>query len=95
MLFRSAITARNNKIKNIVALNHWAMSLGIRVINLHSFDPFYDHDFDPMLAEFEWPVDDDFMDHCEKNRYDKTASGHYFFPAHRSYADMVLRHIDG
>lgn len=90
------IAARNNKIKNIISLNHWAGSLGVRVINLHSFDPLLDHDMShSILAKFEWPVADDFMDFCEGNGYDKTVNGHYFLPAHNSYADTVLRHLNG
>lgn len=85
------VSAGNNKIKNILALNIWATQLGIRVLNFYSFEEMDN----TILDQFEWPADQSFMQHANINGFTPTAWGHYFIDAHRSYADLVLESLHG
>lgn len=84
-------SSRNNKIKNIIALNDMLTSAGIPAINLDSFDPVDD----PALENFFWPEKTNFMEFCNANKFPRTHYGHYFFEAHRAYAHKVLENIHG
>lgn len=85
------ISAENNKIKNIHALNALAERRGIRVLNFDSFDPI-DH---PDVGGYEWPSPTDFMAfaHCRGFRH--TINGHYFLDAHTAYADLAMETLRG
>jgi hypothetical protein len=85
------ISASNNKLKNILALNASAERLGIRVINFDSFDPVNNKS----VKQFEWPVDIDFMKFVDSCGYDHTDWGHYFLDAHNAYAKKVLESLHG
>ena len=86
-----------NKTKNILALNAMAHAQGIRVINIDSFWPI---DFFPAIDFARpdyvyWPVDIDFMSWCQQHEFPHTAWGHFFKPAHDSFAEHVLQNIAG
>jgi hypothetical protein len=83
----AAQLGRLNKIKNILALNSVAQAQGIQVINTDSFAPVTDFAWP---ANIHWPVSVSFVDWAEQHRYPCAKWGHYFLPAHRSYADLVL-----
>jgi len=81
---------RLNKIKNILALNASAADRGIRVVNIDSF---------AAVERFAWPatvnwaVDTTFLSWADQHNYSKTSGQHYFFAAHRAYADLILDSI--
>ena len=78
---------RLNKIKNILALNTMAKERNIKVININSFWPI------GRMAESEfvqWPISNSFWDWCVENNYPRTDWGHFFEPAHRAFAKVVL-----
>ena len=86
-----------NKTKNILALNATAHAKGIRVINIDSFWPI---SFFPAIDfawpdTVEWPVDIDFMAWCQQHNFPHTDQGHFFKPAHDSFAEHVLQNIAG
>ena len=81
-----------NKTKNILALNALAHAQGIRVLNINSFWPV------PNVAwphTVSWPVDIDFMSWCQQHNFPHTDWGHFFKPAHDSFAQHVLQNIAG
>ena len=85
------VSATNNKIKNIVALNSVAAEHGVRVINIHAFDPVEC----AIMSRYEWPVDQDFCGFCEQNNYKRTRMYHYFRDAHTAFAQLVLSRLHG
>lgn len=85
------ISAKNNKIKNISALNALAAQRGIRVVNFDSFDPI-DH---PGVTGFEWPAAVNFIDFAKKHGFRHTHWGHYFLDAHTAYADLAMETLHG
>jgi len=85
----------NNKVKNILALNSLAKSKNTRVINLESFAGIH--------HEFPWPTDiyrpcdgykNEFCNFCDFKEFPTEPRGHYFYSAHRAYAEYVLGKID-
>ena len=85
------VSARLNKIKNILALNAQAQAHGIRVININSFAPVSNFKWPDTAV---WPVDVDFFSWAADSGYAKTTAGHYYLPAHRAYADLILAELD-
>ncbi len=81
---------RLNKTKNILALNTLAHAQGIRVINLDSFAPVTDVAWPAVVP---WAVDQPFTDWAKNLQYPCAKHGHYFFAAHRAYADLILDSI--
>ena len=85
----------NNKVKNVLALNSLAKSKGTRVINLDSFAGIH--------HQFLWPHDiyrpcdghkNEFCNFCDLRKFPTEPRGHYFFAAHKSYAEYILAKID-
>ena len=83
---------RMNKLKNMLALNTMAAQEQIPVINIDSFGRVHEYNFSNSVycpvsqTEFlNWSVDQGF---------DKTKSGHYFLPAHKSFANFVYKKTD-
>lgn len=83
---------RMNKLKNILALNTMAAQHNIPVINLDSFGAVQEYKFPDTVyrplgqTEFcNWAVD---------RGFNNTQSGHYFAPAHRSFANFIAKQID-
>jgi hypothetical protein len=76
-----------NKIKNILATN--ALSTQ-PVINIDSFWPVNNFVWPDNCY---WPVAVTFWDWCLHNNYPKTDYGHFFEPAHRAFAEFVLKNI--
>ena len=81
-----------NKTKNILALNALAHAQGIQVINIDSFWPVTDVTWPNSVR---WAVDTDFMSWCQQYNFPHTAWGHFFKPAHDSFAEHVLQNIAG
>ena len=81
-----------NKIKNILALNALAHAQGIRVINIDSFWPVPRYAWPDSIS---WPVAIDFMSWCRQHQFSHTDRGHFFKPAHDSFAEHVLQNIAG
>ena len=81
-----------NKTKNILALNAVAHAQGIRVINIDSFWPVPDIAWPHTVS---WPVATDFMSWCQQHDFLHTNWGHFFKPAHDSFAEHVLENIAG
>jgi len=81
-----------NKTKNILALNALAHAQGIRVLNIDSFWPVPDIAWPESM---KWPVDIDFMSWCQQHNFPHTDWGHFFKPAHDSFAEHVLQNIAG
>ena len=77
--------------KNILALNAQAQAHGIRVININSFAPVSNFKWPDTAV---WPVDVDFFSWAADGGYAKTTAGHYYLPAHRAYADLILAELD-
>ena len=83
---------RMNKLKNILALNTMASQMGIPVINLDSFGAVQEYTFPDTVyrplrqTEFcNWAVD---------RGFNNTKAGHYFAPAHKSFANFVAKKVD-
>jgi len=81
---------RLNKTKNILALNTLAHAQGIRVINIDSFAPVTDAAWPSVVT---WVYDQPFTDWAKNLQYPCAKHGHYFFAAHRAYADLILDSI--
>ena len=81
-----------NKTKNILALNTLARAQGIRVINIDSFWPVPNIKWPSIV---EWAVAIDFMAWGQQHNFPHTAWGHFFKPAHDSFAEHVLQNIAG
>ena len=81
-----------NKTKNILALNALAHAQGIPVINIDSFWPVPDVTWPDSV---KWVVDIDFMSWCQQHKFPHTDWGHFFKPAHDSFAEHVLQNIAG
>jgi len=81
-----------NKTKNILALNALAHAQGIQVINIDSFWPVPDVVWPDSVS---WPVPIDFMSWCQQHNFPHTDRGHFFKPAHDSFAQHVLQNIAG
>lgn len=82
---------RLNKIKNILAVNTLSQAHGIRVINLDSFAPVTDFAWPAVVT---WAYDQPFMDWAKNLQYPCAKHGHYFFAAHRAYAELILAELD-
>lgn len=83
-------TGRQNKIKNILALNSLAELRRIKVINIDSFDTIRQ----PVWPKnVHWATSQDFIDYCDIRNYPCTDMKHYFLEAHQSFADFVLKAI--
>ena len=78
---------RQNKIKNILALNALAESRGIRVINI---DSFWTTERMRWPKNIHWAAFQSFVEYCEDRNFAKTPNGHYFLNAHQSFADFIL-----
>jgi len=78
---------RLNKIKNILALNTIAQHHGVQVINI---DSFWSVDDFAWPDNFYWPANTNFWDWCVENRFDRTPHGHFFEPAHKKFAEIVV-----
>ena len=85
----------NNKVKNILALNSLAKSKDTRVINLESFAGIH--------YQFPWPTDihrpcdghrNEFCNFCDYRKFPTEPRGHYFFAAHKAYAEYILGRIN-
>ena len=85
---------RDNKIKNILALNTLAASQGTRVINLDSFQGAH---------KFPWPTEiyrpceghrNEFVNFCNYRKFPTEPRGHYFREAHQAYAEYIKAKID-
>jgi len=85
----------NNKVKNVLALNSLAKSKVTRVINLDSFSGIH--------HQFPWPKDiylpcagykNEFCNFCDHKKFPTEPRGHYFYSAHRMYAEYILAKID-
>jgi hypothetical protein len=81
---------RLNKIKNIIALNSFAMQRNIQVINIDSFWPVPDIVWP---SNVYWPINENFWEWCNGNNYPKTAWGHFFEPAHKEFAEIVVKSV--
>ena len=81
-----------NKTKNILALNALAHARGIQVINIDSFWPVPRFTWPSSVS---WPVTIDFMSWCQQHKFPHTDRGHFFKPAHDSFAEHVLQNIAG
>ena len=84
-----------NKAKNILALNALAHARGIRVININSFWPvgFFTGINFAWPDTVNWPVAVDFMTWCQQHNFPHTDWGHFFKPAHDSFAQHVLQNL--
>lgn len=89
----------NNRLKNILALNSLAKHKGIKVINLDSFQGQHVRRDRP----FQWPEDvyrplngsrDEFVGYCVVNKFPSEPRGHFFRPAHLSYAEHIKHKLD-
>jgi len=81
---------RLNKIKNIIALNTLAQQQHVPVINIDSFWSVPNF----MWPDFvQWPMTVNFCRWCDGNNYPKTAWGHFFEPAHKEYAELVVKNL--
>ena len=81
-----------NKTKNILALNALAHAQGIQVLNIDSFWPVPDVAWPHTMS---WPAATDFMSWCQQHDFPHTDWGHFFKPAHDSFAEHVLQNIAG
>ena len=81
-----------NKTKNILSLNVLAHAQGIPVINIDSFWPVPDVAWPNSV---KWAVDIDFTSWCQQHKFPHTDWGHFFKPAHDSFAEHVLQNIAG
>ena len=79
-----------NKTKNILALNAAAQAQGIQVINIDSFWPVPNIKWSTSIS---WPVALDFMSWCQQHHFPHTDWGHFFKPAHDSFAEHVLENL--
>lgn len=84
------VTARLNKIKNILALNLLAKSKGIPVINIDSFWPVFDFNFPETVYR---PIEQNFWDWALVNNFDKTDNGHFGLDAHNEFAKIIIDSI--
>jgi hypothetical protein len=78
---------RQNKIKNVLALNSLAEMRGIKVINI---DSFWTTERMRWPKNINWATFQTFVEYCEDRNFPKTSSGHYFLNAHQSFADFIL-----
>ena len=81
-----------NKTKNILALNTLAHAQGIQVLNIDSFWPVSDVAWPHTVS---WPTAIDFISWCQQHDFPHTDWGHFFKPAHDSFAEHVLQNIAG
>ena len=81
---------RLNKIKNIIALNTLAQQQHVPVVNVDSFWPVHNFIWPNSI---QWPMAVDFWEWCSYNNYPKTAWGHFFEPAHKEFAEIVVKSV--
>ena len=79
-----------NKTKNILALNAIAHAQGIQVINIDSFWPVPNIIWPNSIS---WPGAQDFMSWCQQHHFPHTDWGHFFKPAHDSFAEYMLEKL--
>ena len=85
-------TGRMNKLKNILALNTMAAQEKIPVINIDSFGCVQGYKFPNSVYR---PVNQtEFSNWSVAQEFNKTKCGHYFLPAHTSFANFVYKKID-
>jgi len=78
---------RLNKIKNIISLNEIANKIGVRVLNIHSFNYIEGFDLYDIHSEYEWPCSKDtFCTWCLDKQFNDTTGGHFFEDAHEAFA---------
>ena len=89
----------NNRLKNILALNSLAKHKGTKVINCDSFQGQHVRRDRP----FQWPKEvyrplngsrDEFVGYCVVQGFPSEPRGHYFRPAHLSYAEHVKHKLE-
>tara|TARA_R110002060_G_scaffold18553_1_gene25502 strand:- start:537 stop:1253 length:717 start_codon:yes stop_codon:yes gene_type:complete len=84
----------NNKLKNILALNVYAQSKGTKVINIDSFDGIHEKRIRPfaypktVYRPLNGPINE-FVGYCTRKDYPSEPRGHFFRPAHLSYATLI------
>jgi len=79
----------NNKIKNMLALNSLAHSRGIKLINLDSFQAIWDFNWPDFVYRPQKSVNDEFCSFAINNNFPHEPDGHFFRPAHLSYAEYI------
>ena len=83
---------RMNKLKNILALNTMAAQEKIPVINIDSFGCVQEYKFPDSVYR---PVNQSEFSNWSVDRgFNNTKYGHYFLPAHKSFANFVYKKID-
>lgn len=81
-----------NRTRNITAANQLAQSRGCRVINVSSFGHYREQD-QALAAAWTWPLGFlGFSAWADQQHFPRTANGHYFYEAHRAFADLLLAH---
>ena len=89
----------NNKLKNILALNVYALGKGSRVINIDSFDGIHEKRIRPFVypsivyRPLNGPINE-FLGYCTRKGYPTEPRGHYFRPAHLDYAKYIKHKLD-
>ena len=79
----------NNKLKNMLALNSLAHSRGIKLINLDSFQAIWDFNWPDFVYRPQKSVNDEFCSFAINNNFPHEPDGHFFRPAHLSYAEYI------
>ena len=83
---------RMNKLKNILALNTMASQMGIPVINLDSFGAVQEYTFPDTVYR---PLrQTEFCNWAVERGFNNTKAGHYFAPAHKSFANFIAKKVD-
>ena len=82
---------RLNKIKNIIALNEIAINIGIRVININSFNYIEGFDAMDLYKKYQWPTTETFCEWSIRQEYPHTLNGHFFEAAHEHFAEHILQ----
>ena len=83
---------RLNKIKNIIALNEIAIHIGVRVININSFNNMQGFDAMNLYTKYYWPIPETFCDWSITHQFLHTPNGHFFETAHEHFAEYLLQH---
>ncbi len=81
--------SRLNKIKNVLAVN----SLGIKVINIDSFDGVYDFPWPKNIYRPVSTIEEEFYPWSIAQGHRPEATGHFYRPAHQAYAEYLKKHI--
>lgn len=83
---------RMNKLKNILALNTMATQMGIPVINLDSFGAVQEYTFPETVYRPLRQIE--FCNWAVERGFNNTKAGHYFAPAHKSFANFIAKKLD-